>query len=262
MAKPPLLSIITVNLNNLEGLKRTVDSVLSQTWKQFQFIVVDGNSTDGSAEFLKSKDAEIDKWISELDSGIYNAMNKGIAMASGEYLLFLNSGDHFFEDESLEKNYSYLKSYDFIYFDLEVVKGHGSFIKTYPVQLSFSYFLNDTLPHPATFIHRSIFNEFICYDESLKIVSDWKLFILGICKLNASYKHINNTITTFYLDGVSSHKENEELIGREKTAVLKNNFKLFLEDYSELKKLRESLAALRNSTITRLLLKIGLLKKF
>jgi glycosyltransferase involved in cell wall biosynthesis len=93
----PKLSIITINYNNLEGLQRTVESVVNQTWQEFEYIVIDGGSTDGSADFIESQSETIDYWVSEPDKGIYNAMNKGIAKASGEYLLFLNSGDHLFK---------------------------------------------------------------------------------------------------------------------------------------------------------------------
>lgn len=82
------LSIITINYNNLEGLKKTVESVVNQTWQEFEYIVIDGGSTDGSATYLESQNDKITYWVSEPDKGIYSAMNKGIAKATGEYLLF------------------------------------------------------------------------------------------------------------------------------------------------------------------------------
>ena len=97
------LSIITINYNNLEGLKRTVESVINQTSKEFEYIVIDGGSNDGSGAYIESKSEHIDYWVSEPDKGIYNAMNKGIAKASGEYLLFLNSGDHLFSNRGKNK---------------------------------------------------------------------------------------------------------------------------------------------------------------
>src|SRR5688572_27521016 len=100
----PKISIITINYNNLDGLKRTVDSVVNQTWQEFEYIVIDGGSTDGSGAYIESKSKHFHYWVSEPDKGIYNAMNKGIVKATGEYLLFLNSGDHFFNDTVLEKN--------------------------------------------------------------------------------------------------------------------------------------------------------------
>ena len=117
------LSIITINYNNLEGLKRTVESVVNQTWHEFEYIIIDGASNDGSAAYIESQSHHFDYWESEKDSGIYNAMNKGIKVATGEYLLFLNSGDHLFNDSVLEQNHQYLKIYDLVYFDLQIVEG-------------------------------------------------------------------------------------------------------------------------------------------
>ena len=101
------VTVITINYNNLHGLKRTIPSVLSQTCDDFEYIVVDGGSTDGSKEYIESQKG-IDQWVSEKDKGIYNAMNKGISMAHGEYCIFMNSGDHFFSTYSLENAYKEL----------------------------------------------------------------------------------------------------------------------------------------------------------
>ena len=89
------LSIITVNLNNLEGLKKTYESVVSQTFTDYEWLVIDGGSTDGSREFIEQHQDKFAYWCSEPDKGIYNAMNKGIVRAKGEYLNFMNSGDYF-----------------------------------------------------------------------------------------------------------------------------------------------------------------------
>jgi len=86
-----LLSIITINFNNLEGLKRTVESVIHQSWKEFEYIIIDGGSTDGSAEYIQEMNAHFDYWVSEPDRGIYHVMNEGILFYNGLFLLFLNS---------------------------------------------------------------------------------------------------------------------------------------------------------------------------
>ena len=95
------ISIITINYNDKYGLSRTIDSVLNQTYEDFEYIVIDGNSNDGSKEILKNHDLSIDYWVSEPDSGIYNAMNKGIRVAKGDYLLFLNSGDYLCDNDTI-----------------------------------------------------------------------------------------------------------------------------------------------------------------
>lgn len=218
------ISIITINRNNLAGLQRTVESVVNQTWKEFEYLVIDGGSTDGSAEYIRSHNGNIDYWISEPDNGIYNAMNKGIAKATGEYLLFLNSGDHFFNDEVLLQNHKNLKLKDLIYFNLNVVGLHENYIKIYPDHLSFLYFTKDTLPHPATFIRRSLFYEVGVYDETYSIVSDWKFFLESKCKFECSSCRIDTTLSTFYLDGLSSDPRNREKIVKERLKVLDLGF--------------------------------------
>jgi glycosyltransferase involved in cell wall biosynthesis len=233
------ISIITINYNNLEGLKRTVDSVVNQTGQEFEFIVIDGGSTDGSASYIESQSHNIDYWVSEPDKGIYNAMNKGILKATGEYLLFLNSGDHFFNDKVLEQKHKFLGLKDIVYFDLQVIGENEKFIKDYPDELSFSYFVKDTLPHPATFIKSSLFNKVGLYDESLKIVSDWKFFIESVCKFNCSYEKINQTLSTFYLDGLSSNLQNRTLIEEEKQKVLNSEFKAYINDINHFFEFKE-----------------------
>ena len=151
------LSIITVNYNNLRGLKKTVESVKNQTYQEFEYLVIDGGSTDGSVAYLKDKEITFDYWVSEPDKGVYQAMNKGIKKATGDYVLFLNSGDHFLNNKVLEKNMQFIQGEDIIYFNLQVVENGKTFIKEYPKTLSFSYFVKDTLPHPATFIKKEVF---------------------------------------------------------------------------------------------------------
>src|SRR4051794_24669180 len=98
MSTPAPLSIITINRNNLSGLRRTLESVLAQTDRGFEYVVIDGGSSDGSQELLRAT-VGIDYWISEHDNGIFDAMNKGIATAHGDYLLFINSGDCLYEPD-------------------------------------------------------------------------------------------------------------------------------------------------------------------
>jgi len=224
------LSIITINYNNLEGLKRTIESVVNQTWQEFEHIVIDGGSTDGSAEYIETQSNKINYWVSELDKGIYNAMNKGIKAATGDYLLFLNSGDHFFNDEVLMLNHQYLTEYDLVYFNLQMI--NSKFMKTviYPDKLRFSDLYLDSLPHPATFINKQLFNTVGLYDENLKIVSDWKFFILALFKFNCNYLKVDATLSTFYLDGISSNENFSE----ERQSVLKQYFSGFVLDNEEL----------------------------
>ena len=109
------LSIITVNLNNKTGLEKTVKSVCSQTFEEFEFIIIDGGSTDGSLDIIKRYEDNISCWVSEQDKGVYNAMNKGIKMAKGEYLQFLNSGDSLINSDVLNKVFKENKTEDIIF---------------------------------------------------------------------------------------------------------------------------------------------------
>lgn len=262
MSKEPLLSIITVNLNDIEGLKRTVNSVLEQTWQEFEYVVIDGGSTDGSKECLLSHTNNIGYWISEPDSGIFNAMNKGIKSSTGKYLLFLNSGDSFVNEKALAQTIKYLRKKDFIYFNLEMYDNNRRFIKYFPEILSFSFFINHSLPHPSTFIKKEILVEAGLYDESYKIISDWKFFIDAVCKKNCSYLYVNEDLTSFNLFGISSKDETKIEMYQERNKFLRENYSAFLQDSRELENCEVIISQLRSSRKVSLLVKLGLIKKF
>ena len=256
------ISIITINYNNLNGLKKTIESVKNQTYQEFEYIVIDGGSTDGSSEYLDSIKYDLNYYVSEPDSGVYQAMNKGIKKASGEYLLFLNSGDHFCASKVLENNHKEIIDSDIIYFDLQVVEGAKSLVKSYPDMLSFSYFVEDTLPHPATFIKRDAFTKTNFYKEDFKILSDWKFFIDAICKFDLTYKKINETLSTFYIGGMSSNPENRTLKYSERQQVLENDYKVFMQDIDDVVVNKKIIKNFRKSRIVSILVKLGFLHKF
>lgn len=258
----PKLSIITINYNNLEGLKRTVESVVNQTWQEFEYIVIDGSSTDGSAEYLKDNNSAFTYWVSEPDNGIYNAMNKGIVKATGEYLLFLNSGDHLNDMSSLFKVQNQLKNEDFIYYNINVVDNDSSFIIENPQEFSF-YYLHNNLPcHQCTFIKKGVFDKLGYYDEDLKIVADWKFLLLAILKNNCTYRKVADVFSTFYKGGISSLDENHALIAAERKAVLEVEFSVLLNDLKENFRLQRVLRNLRKSRKINWLIRLGLLNKF
>lgn len=257
------LSIITINYNNLDGLKRTVESVANQTWQNFEYIIIDGNSTDGSKDVIEANTHNINYCVSEPDTGIYNAMNKGIAQAKGEYVFFLNSGDDFVDSESLEYIIQYLTGEDFIYFNINQVDENNHVkVKQVPSELSFSYLYHDLPPHQSTFIKKRLFNDYGNYDESLKIVADWKFLILALLKLNATYKHIDNVFTNFYLGGISSNQESFKLMQAERETVLNKEFPILLNDLKYKYKLERIIRGLRKSRKIQLLIKLGLIHKF
>lgn len=258
----PKISIITVNYNNLAGLKKTVESVRSQTWQELEYIIIDGDSTDGSKDYLEQNTKLFDYCVSEPDRGVYHAMNKGIAKATGEYLFFLNSGDHFYNNKVLEKNQHLIENYDLIYFNMQVVGEHKQFIKEYPDSLSFAYFLKDSLPHPAIFINRNLFQKVGLFKDDFKIVADWKFFIDSVCRYNASYFHVDTTLTIFYLDGISSLLENRIIIDKEKQEVLQSNYAAYMQDLDDVLKYMTIVYSLRRSRIIKCLIRFGFLNKF
>lgn len=230
----PKLSIITVNFNNDAGLRRTLESVKNQNLSNVEFIIIDGGSSDKSLAFIHEHKNIVTTFVSEPDNGIYDAMNKGIRMATGDYLLFLNSGDHFYNEHSLNENRFHLGDADIICFDIEMVNQQKKFVKRHPDNINMSYLMEDTFAHQSTCIKRSLFATVGFYDTSLKIVADWKFFIEALVFHRASYKAVHSILSTNYLDGVSSTGEGSLTRKYERIAIKKNLFKLFDSDYKNL----------------------------
>jgi len=180
------LSIITVNLNNKNGLQKTIDSVVSQTFKDFEWIVIDGGSIDGSRELIEQYADHFAYWVSEPDKRVYNAMNKGIRVAKGDYLQFLNSGDWLWNETALERCFSHGFTADIAYGDLYIFRENG-------------------------------FEERCYSDHLLKIVSDWKFFLIQFIN-NKSFEHINEFVIAFDKSGMSSVYK--ELYKQERSEVV------------------------------------------
>lgn len=221
---PLKLSIITVCLNNKEGLDETIRSVISQTFKDYEFIVIDGGSTDGSAEVIRKYEDKISYWVSEKDSGAYYAMNKGITRANGEYCLFLNSGDCLYADDVLQEVFKNNYHQDIIYGNMKINWGQGkASIGTMPDKITFYQMFTDTLWHPVSFIKRGLFERFGKYNESYRIVADYDFFFRTIIMNNVSTRHLPVTISIFNnTNGLSSRPENNALIQMERHQVLKS----------------------------------------
>lgn len=196
------LSIITINYNNRDGLKKTIDSVLAQTWTDYEWIVIDGGSTDGSRELIEQYQEHFAYWCSEPDKGVYNAMNKGIAQAKGEYMNFMNSGDTFYEAETLQKVFIMDRIADVLYGDrLKVYTDHVE-LQTYPLAMEFYCIAYGMICHQALIIKSSWLKE-KRYDESLRICADWK-HLLEMAIRGATFKHVGVTICRFDMEGKSS----------------------------------------------------------
>lgn len=227
----PKISIITVNLNNHQGLVKTFQSVITQDYPEFEYLVIDGASNDGSKEFLQQNASKIAYWVSEKDNGVYEAMNKAIGKAEGNYLLFLNSGDHFSVPSAISSLIKGSSGEDLIFGNLRVQDGEKSWIKKYSFKLNFRYFYFESLPHPACLISKNLFDQLGFYDTALKIASDWKFFMLAITKQKATYKYVDEEISTFYFDGLSSQKSNELKLIQERKSTLKKYFNSYFFFY-------------------------------
>lgn len=205
------LSIITINYNNRDGLQKTVDSVVSQTYKNFEWIVIDGGSTDGSRELIEKYQEYFAFWCSEPDKGIYNAMNKGIKVAQGEYLLFLNSGDYLVNSFVLEDVVKMGLDADIVFGYIRDSISNEEILNLKRDNVTLVDLLQKSLPHSASFIRRELFDIVGLYDEKYKIVSDWKFFVQAIIIHNVTLKYIPLGISYFDASGISSRiKRNHE----------------------------------------------------
>lgn len=198
------ISVITINFNNLEGLKRTVKSVVNQSSIDFEYIVIDGGSTDGSAEFLRENASHFSYYCSEKDNGIYNAMNKGIAQATGDYLLFMNSGDELIDDPFvLEKCLPNLQA-DVISFSCQLRKNqHIQGVRQHVEKPTLFQLWSRGLKHQSTFIKRSLFESFGSYDESFKVAGDYEFWIRIGINPQIQFRGVDQVIAIFELNGVS-----------------------------------------------------------
>ena len=234
------LSIITINRNNASGLEKTMQSVATQTFKEFEYIVIDGASTDNSVEVVKAHVTDFDRlqWVSEPDSGIYNAMNKGIRMASGDYVQILNSGDCLAADDVLERMLAELERTG----NPSIL--YGNMVKTMPngkrlvdkgfvgQDITFLDMFEGTLNHGPSFIRRNLFEQYGYYDESLKIVSDWKWFIQAFILGKEKPKYLDMDVTVFDMTGLS--ETYKDLANVERKQVLEQLFpEAVLADYEK-----------------------------
>lgn len=238
-----VLSIITINYNNNNGLRKTIESVVSQSFHDFEYIIIDGASTDGSVVSIKELTDNNTSipcyWTSEPDNGIYNAMNKGIAKSHGEYLLFLNSGDFLVEEDVLNRVFSH-KCYADVLCARCYVSDNGERIWTSPLppnHITLGWLYWNGMMHQSTFIRRSLFDSIGLYDETFKWLADFQFWYKAFIYNDASSQSIDVITTDYNLDGTSSlSRSSKEYIYEEswpgRQPVLKN----VLPDYKEWEK--------------------------
>lgn len=226
MSEFPKLTIVTVNLNNATGLRATIKSVLSQSFTDYEYIIVDGGSTDSSTDVIKEYANKLACWVSEPDKGIYNAMNKGILKAQGEYLQFLNSGDCLIDENILLKVFKISSPVDIIYGDIYEIMPDGNKklqVSLKPDRLTLANFNSNksaTIQHPAAFIHKSLFVKEL-YDESYKILADIKFFIDRIIIQNCTIEYLPFPVANFNLEGLSSNPANWNTTIEERSRIFR-----------------------------------------
>lgn len=235
------LSIITINRNNAAGLRKTIESVVSQTYTDFEYIIIDGASTDDSVNIIKEYAeatllcgeglGERLYWVSEPDKGIYNAMNKGIKVAKGEYCLFLNSGDCLVDDFIIKKVFDLKLQSDIICGYVSGFENKKKIDFYPPESYTFRHFYGFNIPHQAEFIKRILLVDFSGYNEDLKILSDYEFNIKALLK-NVIFKNIDMQIAIVDLNGISSNGNNIQLLNDEGKYVFEKNIpKALMNDY-------------------------------
>ena len=231
------LSVITINYNDAEGLLKTIDSVLIQDFKDFEYIIIDGGSTDESAAIIEQHKNQIDYWVSEPDKGIYNAMNKGLKIAKGDHVLFLNSGDFLHNKNVLKQAFIAITPQDDLVYGDVVLRNEkigSERTQVHPETLPFSYFYNKTICQQACFIKRSLFEDVFYFNEDYKISADWEFLIYAIYIKKVNYKKIDILISVYNMEGVSSTDEYREIAKKEREQTIETYFPLFKNDYKEL----------------------------
>lgn len=228
MQHTPLLSIITINLNNAAGLKNTLQSLAGQTWKNFESIIIDGGSTDGSVsiirQFADRKILPIRKWASEKDNGLYHAQNKGIRVAKGNYLLFLNSGDYLVSRDILAELEPEAWQADIVYGDIYIKHRLRKVRTMLPSTITPEHLYYSSLMHPASFIRKDMFQKIGMYREDFKVCSDYYFFVKAILRHRVTLFYTAQAISVFPAGGISTRKKYREIQKRERRITIAEFF--------------------------------------
>ena len=268
------LSIITINFNNAEGLRKTLASVASQTYRNIEHIIVDAASTDGSVDVIREyESANLSssnpltlKWTSEKDKGIYDGMNRGIRKATGDYVWILNSGDCAASPDVVQRMVDALESANSLTSNPLIPILLGNIVRVYPgnkrqyspisvdrksasipipMDISMLTFYRGTVPQDAAFVRRDLFDKYGMFDETMKICADWKLYLNMIALDAIMPMYVNIDVVLFDMTGISN--ANEELRLSERRAYLEqvlpasvltdyDAYHFPIEEYKRLKK--------------------------
>lgn len=230
-----LLSIITVNLNNAKGLHKTMQSVLTQEFNDFEQIIIDGASTDNSLDVIRQFEGKIKNltFISEPDSGVYQAMNRGIQIGTGDYLLFLNSGDFLVQPTVISNVFKLRRVADILCGRCNISK-KGTVVHTTnpPPRITFGHLYTVGLAHQSTFIRRELFLQYGLYREDFRYNADidfwYRTIVLNTCTTDT----LDFVISDYNLDGISFHEQHSERYQNEICEILAHPiYQSFIPDY-------------------------------
>lgn len=248
----PKISIITINRNNNKGLRTTIESVVNQIFKDFEYIIIDGNSSDDSIGVIKEYESRINYWISESDKGIYDAMNKGIIKATGDYLYFLNSGDIFPAKNVLSEIFnSNVNSKVIIGNVLFNYKTGEKLTKNHNITIDYMalYGVN----HQSVFFHKDIFDKYKGYNCRYKIAADFEIILKALIDEEFKYQYFDLTICKFDTTGLSSQTTNHAVIHKEKMLIRESIYPSFVwKSFEEMYHLRYQLHNIRLSKIYKI----------
>jgi glycosyltransferase involved in cell wall biosynthesis len=219
----PKLSVITIVYNNVRDIERTLLSVVNQTYPNIEYIVVDGASTDGTLELLKKYESKLSKLITEKDQGIYDAMNKGLALATGEYVLFMNSGDEIYAPDTVEKIFATEPDADIYYGETEMFDEHWQSLgrRRHQVPDRFtwkSFRFGMSVSHQAIYIKRSLTEP---YDLHYQLSSDID-WVIKCAKKSKKIKRVEDYVAKYLVGGMSKKRHRQSL---------KERFQIFSKHY-------------------------------
>jgi glycosyltransferase involved in cell wall biosynthesis len=214
----PLVSIISVNLNDRAGLARTLASVGRQTLRDRESIVIDGGSTDGSVDVIRENAGIVTDWVSEKDGGIFEAMNKGIRRARGTYLVFMNGGDEFSSDDALERFFAAgAPTEDLLYSDAVIEhEDKTTHVWVVPEKLDWDLFMLTSLPHQSSAFRRELFERIGLYDTRFRMGGDHEFYLRAVVVHGATSRKVPVPLARQVWGGFSNRPQNFALLREER----------------------------------------------
>lgn len=231
MNKKPKISIITSVYNGEAYLEQTILSILDQSYDNIEYIIVDGNSKDRSPEIIKKYQEKLKFWVSEPDTGIYNAWNKALEHVTGDWVVFIGADDYFIDDQIISKViqdliHAHSSGIRYVYGKICHISLNGELVevsgKPWETQKK-RFIYNMNLPHSGCFHHRSLFDEYGNFDDSFKIAGDYEFLLRELKKEEKSALFIEKKIINMREGGISASLSNRLTLIKEVQKARRNN---------------------------------------